>query len=624
MTEAQDRQRKCEFCGAALSGKDVACSSCGNATDISALLPQQEQQSETSALPGKKTGTKKKIAYTILAALALLLFLAIAAAYGIYSGLQERERLELQTLAEHYQRGLDSMNAGDYALAVAEFEYVERIRPGYRDCAELLQQAQAALLSQPTPTSQAREDIAGSLFARAQDEMEREDWSAAIATLQELQELMPDYKAEQVKALLYQNMYSAGTEAVHDHDVTVGLEWFKQALEINPGSDDTRRQIAMANSYLAALDYWDHDWEVTIDRLQMLYSLSPDYADTSERLATAYSRYGDQLSSSGEWCQAAKQYEQSASMKSTSVVEIKADLARQNCESPPTETPEPATEATSSPYDAASGLVPLPGSGTLYFAMQDPNTDKTAIFTLRGTEVKLLVFDATQPAVRSDGYFAYHNLVSDRLGISLAQPNGTFTSTIANHPEDVWPTWEPGDGRLAFATTREGDRKWRIYISENWHAGGEGKAIAFGKSPDWGPNGTIAYRGCDQSGNKCGIYVMGPDGTLLGQVSDNPNDEAPSWSPDGKRIAFVSPRSGTNSIWIKDLSGGQPVRLTDDTGLDAAPVWSPDGEYIAFISNRDGSWAIWVVSASGGTPQKIQELGQQLPGNWDEMHMDWR
>ena len=74
---------------------------------------------------------------------------------------------------------------------------------------------------------------------------------------------------------------------------------------------------------------------------------------------------------------------------------------------------------------------------------------------------------------------------------------------------------------------------------------------------------------------------------------------------------------------MKDLQGGQPVRITDDQGMDVAPVWSPDGQYIAFLSNRGDEWGIWVVDSSGGTPRRVLKLGT-VPGSWDVYKMDWR
>ncbi|MGI6207651.1 MAG: hypothetical protein ACOYEW_05485 [Anaerolineae bacterium] len=630
MSQDIAKEVKCEVCGHPLSGREVECPNCGSYGDVSAILPDTELLEAAPDPERERRWVQRPLLYGLLIAGVLALFLAGAGAFGVYNGLRDRERVKLTAVAEHYSRGVSSFEKGDYALAVAEFEYVESIRPGYLDTSAQLQRAREAMLAQPTPTSQAREDIAAGLLSRAQDEMEAESWSKAIATLREVQSLVPDYKAEQVRALLFQSMYGAGAQALEAHDVTAALEWFKQALALNPESVDIRRQITLASLYLQAMDAWGLDWPTVVSRLEQLHSLSPDYADTEERLASAYVRWGDELSSEGSWCEAADQYALSSAIRESPTVDTKAALAVAYCENPPA-TITPDTTGTPglvpSPAPGQSGsLAALPGSGTLYFTMVDPQSGVTGVYTLAAGSSqppRLFIANAEQAAVRDDGYVAFHNLSPDRLGISVSARDGTFAAKVSAHPEDQYATWEPGNGRLAFASTREGDRKWRLYVSESWFSGGEATSFAFGKSPDWGPGGVLAYRGCDPTGNNCGIYQGLADGTSLGRITDNAADDMPAWSPDGTKIAFTSPRSATHSIWVKDLQGGQPVRITDDQGMDVAPVWSPDGQYIAFLSNRGDEWGIWVVDSSGGTPRRVLKLGT-VPGSWDVYKMDWR
>ena len=79
------------------------------------------------------------------------------------------------------------------------------------------------------------------------------------------------------------------------------------------------------------------------------------------------------------------------------------------------------------------------------------------------------------------------------------------------------------------------------------------------------------------------IYVMDGDGGNPRRVTVNPSgDGYPAWSPDGKKIAFVSNRNkDRRQIWVIDTDGKNPTRLTD--GLwDANPDWSPDGKTIVY------------------------------------------
>jgi Tol biopolymer transport system component len=80
------------------------------------------------------------------------------------------------------------------------------------------------------------------------------------------------------------------------------------------------------------------------------------------------------------------------------------------------------------------------------------------------------------------------------------------------------------------------------------------------------------------------------------------------FSPDGKLIAFSSTRSGSSDIWIKQLSGGEPITSKRDKWTDFSPIWSPDGQQIAFLSDHDDQTGIWTMPAFGGTPTPLKPL----------------
>jgi len=83
----------------------------------------------------------------------------------------------------------------------------------------------------------------------------------------------------------------------------------------------------------------------------------------------------------------------------------------------------------------------------------------------------------------------------------------------------------------------------------------------------------------------------------------------PTWSPDGKSIAFISNMSGRNNLWLVPAEGGWPVQLTVSDQRQASPAWSPDGKWIAFQSDYDGDeqWDIFLVSPKTG---KVVNLTQ--------------
>lgn len=122
---------------------------------------------------------------------------------------------------------------------------------------------------------------------------------------------------------------------------------------------------------------------------------------------------------------------------------------------------------------------------------------------------------------------------------------------------------------------------------------------AFDRSPAWSPDGKqIAFVRQDAVDGAGEIYVMNADGSALGRLTFSAgNDLMPTWSKDGKRIAFVSARDDPSpvtassdgwDIYVMNADGSDVSRLTDTRGVDRDPSWSMDGKQIAFVSSRDG------------------------------------
>jgi TolB protein len=144
-------------------------------------------------------------------------------------------------------------------------------------------------------------------------------------------------------------------------------------------------------------------------------------------------------------------------------------------------------------------------------------------------------------------------------------------------------------------------------------------------SPTWSPDGKrIAFRS-DRRGDD-EVFVMNADGTRQRDLSNNPtSDYSPAWSPDGSTIAFATDRSGDpNDLWLMDPDGSHPRPLVQQPGIDEYPTWSPDGSQIAFactlggiLASRVGDFEVCVVDADGTGLRRItDDPGISHPVGW--------
>ena len=101
---------------------------------------------------------------------------------------------------------------------------------------------------------------------------------------------------------------------------------------------------------------------------------------------------------------------------------------------------------------------------------------------------------------------------------------------------------------------------------------------------------------------------MNADGSDVTRLTDHgARDLFPSWSPDGRRVTFVSDRDRSVDIYVMNADGSDLTRLTDNQGWDWAPSWSPDGRRIVFVSSRDENLGIYVMNADGSDVTRLTD-----------------
>jgi Tol biopolymer transport system component/DNA-binding winged helix-turn-helix (wHTH) protein len=169
------------------------------------------------------------------------------------------------------------------------------------------------------------------------------------------------------------------------------------------------------------------------------------------------------------------------------------------------------------------------------------------------------------------------------------------------------PTWSPDGASVIFSSTRGGDPSlWTIPAN-----GGAATRMEGTGNATWHP--AVAKESGQMTAQKIsrssGVYCLAVDGepgknTPTVVTATNGRNEGPQLSPDGRRLVFMSDRSGYVDIWVSNRDGSSAVQLTNLHG-SGTPRWSPDGLWIAFDSTSGGPASVWVVSSMGGVPRAL-------------------
>ncbi len=202
-----------------------------------------------------------------------------------------------------------------------------------------------------------------------------------------------------------------------------------------------------------------------------------------------------------------------------------------------------------------------------------------------------------------------------------------LTNLTNSWADDVSPVWSPDGRRIAFVSFRDTlAGRWNlgpgtIYLLDfDPETGTAGNLVRLtdGRShdgwPTWSPDGKrIAFQS-DRTGN-WDIWIINVDGSGLTQLTHSPaDDEHPDWSPDGKKIAFSSDRSGNWDVWVIGADGSNPMNLTNAPRRDRYPMWSPDGQMITFNTNRNGDQEIYLMNANGSNQRNVSNSPQSTEG----------
>lgn len=128
-------------------------------------------------------------------------------------------------------------------------------------------------------------------------------------------------------------------------------------------------------------------------------------------------------------------------------------------------------------------------------------------------------------------------------------------------------------------------------------------------SPAWSPDGKrLAYVSFEKKRSQIYVADIASGSRKVISEADGING-APSWSPDGNQLAVVLSKGANTKIFSLNLATGEKRQLTEGNSIDTEPVWSPDGSSIYFTSDRGGSPQIYRLMLSSGSTQRITFKG---------------
>ncbi len=175
--------------------------------------------------------------------------------------------------------------------------------------------------------------------------------------------------------------------------------------------------------------------------------------------------------------------------------------------------------------------------------------------------------------------------------------------------------------RIAFVSDRDATKERRtkeIYIVD--YDGYNPRRVTVNGSlnitPTWTPDGKgIAYVSYRQ-GSPLIFLARIFEGRSVANLTGERGGQAfaPTFSPDGRSLAFASSRSGNMDIWVSGADGSAARRLTATQASDTAPCWSPTGQEIGFTSSRTGTPQIWIMDADGLNLRRLTTVGNYNDG----------
>jgi dipeptidyl aminopeptidase/acylaminoacyl peptidase len=190
-----------------------------------------------------------------------------------------------------------------------------------------------------------------------------------------------------------------------------------------------------------------------------------------------------------------------------------------------------------------------------------------------------------------------------------------FVPTLSTRAQQDQPTVTPTAAgqfvvtKLAYVSRRSGNAQIFVVNADGSNPVNVSNNTTNETQPAWSPDGTQLGFVSDRNGNR-DVCIMDADGKNQRCLTNNvtpsgkfdptiPEDYSPTWSTDGKLMAFISTRTGSAEVFGMNTDGSNQINLTQSGVNNDSPVWSPDLKKIAYTTTRNGNSDVCVMDASG-------------------------
>jgi TolB protein len=221
------------------------------------------------------------------------------------------------------------------------------------------------------------------------------------------------------------------------------------------------------------------------------------------------------------------------------------------------------------------------------------------------------------PDARSIAYTSYRRGYPD-IFISLIYQGALQTPMDKSGTQNWLPAWSPDGTRIAFTSNRDGNPELYVMNRDGSNLRRVTTHPAIDTTPTWSPTGAQIAFTSDRTATPQ-IYVMGADGLNVRRISTDSFCDRPTWSPAPfNELAFVCRTGPGFDIKIYDFASAETRQITFGEGSNESPSYSPNGRHLAFTSTRAGKTQVFTIGRDGKGVRQITKTGNNYTPDWSK------